>query len=71
MPLTGRCELDLGKRLEEVKEFKYLGTVLCKHGEIGGEIRERAVKGRSDTGSPARVMKGRKCIHGGKEKLKE
>ena len=26
--------------------FKYLGTVLFKHGKIEGEIRERTVKGR-------------------------
>ncbi len=35
---------DLGKRMEEVKEFKYLGTVLCKHGEMDGKRRGRAVK---------------------------
>ncbi len=42
-----------------VKEFKYLGTVLNKHGEMDGEVRERAVKDLSVTGSLARVMKGR------------
>lgn len=25
----------------EVKEFKYLGTMLCKHGNTEGEISER------------------------------
>ncbi len=35
-----------------------MGTVLCKHGEMDGEIRERALKGRSVIGSLARVMKG-------------
>ena len=27
-----------GEKMEEVKEVKYLGTVLCKHGEMEGEI---------------------------------
>ncbi len=45
--------------MQEVKEFKYLGTELCKHGEMDGEIRERAVKGRSVIRSHASVMKGR------------
>ncbi len=36
-----------------------MGTVLCKHGEMDGEIRGKAVKGRSVIGSLARVMKGR------------
>ncbi len=29
-----------------VNEFKYLGIILCKHGRMEGEIRERTVKGR-------------------------
>ena len=29
----------------EVKELKYLEIVLCKHGGMEGEIRERVVKG--------------------------
>ncbi len=45
--------------MEVVKEFKYLGTVLSKHGEMEGEVRERAVKDRSVIGSQARIMKGR------------
>ena len=54
------CGINLGgERLEEVKEFKYLGTVLCKHGSMEGEIRERAVKGRQVIGSLGRIMKGR------------
>ncbi len=60
VPVAGRCKVDLGERMEEVKEFKYLETVLCKHGEMDGEIRERAVKDRSViVGSLARVMKRR------------
>ncbi len=42
MPVAGRCEVDLGgERMEEVKEFKYLGTVLCRQGEMDGEMKER------------------------------
>ncbi len=44
---------------EEVNEFKYLGTILYKHGSMEGEIRERTVKGRQVMGALKRVMKGR------------
>ena len=43
---VGRCEAVLGEKMEEVKEFKYLETVLCKHGEIEGEIRKGVIKVR-------------------------
>ncbi len=33
----GRLE---DEKMEEVSEFKYLETVLCKHGGMEGEIRE-------------------------------
>ncbi len=36
-----------------------MGTVLCKHGGMEGEIRERVMEGRSVVGSLAGVMKGR------------
>ena len=36
MPAVGRREVVLGEKIEEVKEFKYLGTVLCKHGQMEG-----------------------------------
>ncbi len=45
--------------MEEVSEFKYLGTVSCKHGGMKGEIRERVMKGRSVVGLLTEVMKGR------------
>ncbi len=32
-----------GERMEVIKEFKYLDTILSKHGEMEGEVRERAV----------------------------
>ncbi len=37
----------------------YLGTVLCKHSGMEGEIRERVMKGRSVLGLLTGVMKGR------------
>ncbi len=45
--------------MEEVKEFKYLGTILWKHGSMEGEIRERTVKGTQVMVALERVMKGR------------
>ncbi len=51
-----RCKIWLGKKeMEEVNEFKYLGTILCKHGIMEGEIRERTVKGRQVVGALERV----------------
>ncbi len=59
-PVDEICEIVIGdERMEVVKEFKYLGTVLSKHGEIEGLVRERSVKGMSVIGSLARVMRGR------------
>ena len=46
MPAVGRCEVVLRERMEPVKNFKYLGTVVCKHGELEGKISEKAMKGR-------------------------
>ena len=65
VPPIGKCEAVLGEKMEEVKEFKYLETVLCKYGEMEGEIRERAVKGRCVIGSLVGIMavKGR-CVIG-------
>ncbi len=54
------CKIWLGKeKMEEVNEFKYLGTILRKHGSMEGEIRERTVKGRQVMNALERVMKGR------------
>ncbi len=42
------CKIWLGKeKMEKVSEFKYLGTILCKHGSMEGEIRERTVRALS------------------------
>ncbi len=54
------CKIWLGnEKVEEVNEFKYLGTILCKHGSMEGEIRERTVKGRQVMGALERIMKGK------------
>jgi len=45
--------------MEEVQKFKYLGSIMCKHGSMDGETRERAVQGRKVVGSLGRIMKGR------------
>ena len=42
---------------EKGKEFKYLRTVVCKHGGMEVEIWERAVKGKCVKGSLARIMR--------------
>ncbi len=55
-----RYKIWLGKeKMEKVNEFKYLGTILCKHGSMEGEIRGRTVKGRQVMGALERVMKER------------
>ncbi len=41
LPAVVRSRIMLGsEKMEEVSEFKYLETVLCKHGGMEGEIRE-------------------------------
>ncbi len=57
---VARCRTTLGsKKMEEVSEFKYLGTVLCKHRGMDGQMRERVMKGKSVVGLLAEVTKGR------------
>ncbi len=54
------CKIWLGKeKMEEVNEFRCLGTMLCNYDSMEGEIRERTVKGRQVVGALERVMKGR------------
>ncbi len=60
MTAVARSRIMLGsEKVEEVSEFKYLGTVLRKNGVMGGEIREQMMKDRSAVGLLAGVMKGR------------
>ncbi len=57
------CKIWLGKeKMEEVNEFKYLRTILCKHGSMEGEVRERTVMGRQVIDAVERVMKGRNTV---------
>ncbi len=57
VPVDERCEIVMGgERLVVVKEFKHLGTVFSKHGEMEGEVIESSVNGRSVI---ARVMRRR------------
>ncbi len=40
VPVDQRCKIEMGgERMEVVREFKYLGTVLSIHGELEGEVR--------------------------------
>ncbi len=39
------CKIILnGEKMEEVNEFKYLGSAMCRHGGTEGEIRGRALQ---------------------------
>ncbi len=60
LPPVASCRIMLGsEKMEEMSEFKYLGTVLCKHGGMEEVIRERVMKGRSVVGLLTGVMTGR------------
>ncbi len=56
--------------MEEMSEFKYLGTVLCKHGGMEGKIRERVMKGRS-CGFTRWGNEREKCFYGCEEGLEK
>ena len=59
IPVDKQCKIVLGdERMEVVREFEYLETLLSKHGEME-EVRERTVKRRTAVGSLAKVMKRR------------
>ena len=57
-PLHTRVEMR-GVVMEEVSEFKYLGSVFSKHGSVEAEVRDRAMQGRKVIGALGSVMKGR------------
>ena len=60
VPLETAVEMN-GMVMEEVREFKYLGSVFSKHGTVEAEVRERAMQGRKVVGAVGSVMKGR-CV---------
>ncbi len=59
------CEKDYkitlnGEEIEEVNEFKYLRSVMGKHGSTEGETRERTLQERKVVGSLGCIMNGRR-----------
>lgn len=57
---TTECTIGLGeKKMKDVIDFKYLGTVLCKEESMEGEVRERVMEGRQ-------VMNGKSLSMGTK-----
>ena len=58
VPAVGMCEavLEGEEKMEEI----FGNICYCKHGEMEGELRERAVKDRSVIRSLIRSMRGRK-----------
>ncbi len=60
------CKIWLGKKMEEVNDFRYLGTISCNHGSMGGEIRERTVKSRQVMHA-LESYEGKECKHGSKK----
>ena len=65
------CSIVLqGRELEEVREFKYLGSVLSKDGTLEDEIRERTVQGRKAIGELSGVIRGRSMSVGVKKDLR-
>ncbi len=67
------CKIWLGKeKMEEVNEFKYLGTILCKHRSMEGEIgigRRKGVerRGRKRRNKRKRITTGKEGRRGRKE----
>ncbi len=57
--------------MEEVNEFKYLGSIFCKYGSMEGEIRERAIQGRKVIRSLGQVMKERTVSREVKKALRD
>ncbi len=47
------------EEIEEVNEFKYLGSVMCKYSGTEGETSERALQGRKVVRSLGHIMNGR------------
>ncbi len=69
VPVARRCEVHLGgERMEEVKELKCLGTVLCKHGKMDEEI---SCERHECYRITCKGYERKECVHGGKERFKK
>ena len=67
-----QCKIMMNEQImEEVNEFKYLGSVLCKYGSMEGEIRERALQGRKGVRSLGRMMRERRVSKEVKKALRD
>ncbi len=67
-----QCKIRMnGQKMEEVNEFKYLGSIFCEYESMEGEIRERAIQGRKVTGSLRRVMRERTVCKEVKKALRD
>ncbi len=64
------CKIILnGEKMEEVNEFKYLGSVMCKHGgtEERQEKERKGIAMKKGGGVFGTNHEWQKCEHGGKE----
>ena len=53
--------------MEEIKKFRYLGLVLCSHGEMDQEIIKKTERRMWFT---CMGFEMKECVHGGKERLR-
>ncbi len=71
VPIAERCKIVLGgERMGVVKEFKHLGTVLNKVGEMEGEARQSCERRECHRFS-SKGYEREECVHGSTERLKE
>ena len=71
-PNVRKCKITIGsEQLEEVSEFKYLGSMLCKNDTMESEIRERVIQGRRAIGELGSVIRGRSLSIEVKKNLRE
>ena len=71
VPAIGRYEVLLeGERMKKVKAFEYLGTVLCKHGEKKGKIRQ-SCEWQVCQRITCKGYERKKSVHRGKKRFKE
>ncbi len=72
LPTVARCRVMLGsEKMEEVSEFKYLGTLLCKHGGNGRRNTGASDERQECCGFARWGNEREKCVYGCEEGLKE